>query len=130
MFIPSIDVSCYSFIFTITTKKTSFFFFFSFFFLCVKLRIDFRLVFSFRTIRPFISKKADERRRFIFYSIYGWGFSALLTSVTIFADTHPNLIPRVLRPEMGTISCFLSSKGNTDQFTSCIGCFKKFQHFE
>ncbi|CAH0390296.1 unnamed protein product [Bemisia tabaci] len=72
--------------------------------------ISFDIWWTFGTIRPFISKKADERRRFIFYSIYGWGFSALLTSVTIFADTHPNLIPRVLRPEMGTISCFLSTR--------------------
>lgn len=50
--------------------------------------------------------KKSELKRFLFYSLYGWGVPAILTLLTFLAYSLEST-PYVVKPFVGTYKCYI-----------------------
>ncbi|XP_039764754.1 probable G-protein coupled receptor Mth-like 3 isoform X2 [Pararge aegeria] len=64
---------------------------------------------SIRTVKP-LRKSSSDRRRFIWYSIYAWSVTVVLTTTMFLLDRYP--ISRILDANMGTNACWFGSQQN------------------
>lgn len=55
-------------------------------------------------------RKASEKRRFIYYSIYAWGFPIILTSICALMQFHPDIPEHHVRPGFSEQKCWFDSK--------------------
>ena len=81
---------------------TYFAFLVSFFWLNV---MCFDIWWTFRGVRT----KGSERKKFIFYSIYGWGAPIILLSFAIFMD-FSSAVPKKAKPRFGARRCLIIGK--------------------
>ncbi|XP_034951629.1 probable G-protein coupled receptor Mth-like 11 [Chelonus insularis] len=56
-------------------------------------------------------KKNAQKKRFIIYSLYAWGFSLFITSLAITAD-HTDTVKQHLRPNIAVDSCWFAQTWN------------------
>ncbi|CAG4968098.1 unnamed protein product [Colias eurytheme] len=66
---------------------------------------------SVRTVKP-LRKSASERRRFIWYSLYAWGITVLLTLTMFLLDRYPVSI--YLDANIGSGACWFGAVQNTE----------------
>ena len=69
---------------------------------------------TFRHIRGFNNNKTtmklDQRRKFIYYSVYAWGSSFLVSAITILMESLPkDLTEHLTTPNIGVHSCFFET---------------------
>lgn len=50
-------------------------------------------------------RKGKDLKRFVYYSIYAWGFPCLLTIFTFMMDSY-NIIDKKYKPNIGKTSCW------------------------
>lgn len=55
-----------------------------------------------------VSQRKKERKRFVWYSIYGWGSPAILVLFTFLAKRFA-FLPPAFRPLLGEFKCLLYS---------------------
>ncbi|CAH0726639.1 unnamed protein product, partial [Brenthis ino] len=67
---------------------------------------------SMRTVKP-LRKTASECRRFIWYSLYAWSFTILLTLTMFFFDRYP--VATVLDANIGNGICWFGAVQNTQE---------------
>ncbi|OWR44933.1 G-protein coupled receptor Mth2 [Danaus plexippus plexippus] len=66
---------------------------------------------SIRSVKP-LRKSHSERRRFLWYSLYAWSVTILLTVTMYLLDKYP--VSDLLDAEIGTMSCWFGSAQNTE----------------
>ena len=69
---------------------------------------------TFRHIRG-ISKnpgvKSDNHRKFIYYSVYAWGSSLVVSAITILMESLPeSMTENLMTPNIGVHSCFFQER--------------------
>jgi hypothetical protein len=69
---------------------------------------------TFRKIRGFnnhkTTMKLDQQRKFIYYSVYAWGSSFLVTAITLLMESLPkDLTENLITPNIGVHSCFFET---------------------
>ncbi|XP_049833014.1 G-protein coupled receptor Mth2-like isoform X1 [Schistocerca gregaria] len=67
-------------------------------------------VMSVKNSRQYPREDADQRRVFVGYSVFAWFFPLLCLVITLLADIRPSVPPSFLKPNLGTSSCWFSSK--------------------
>nr|CAD7459775.1 unnamed protein product [Timema tahoe] len=68
------------------------------------------------------SVKEREFKKFVIYSCYAWGCSLLFLAVCLVIDFTPGVPDHILKPEFGTIKCWLATrKGQLVYFYIPIG---------
>lgn len=63
-------------------------------------------------IRGYGMMKTKELKRFVYYSIYAWGFPCVLTIFTFMMDTY-DLIDVRFKPNIGSSSCWFGKRMET-----------------
>ncbi|XP_041978751.1 probable G-protein coupled receptor Mth-like 3, partial [Aricia agestis] len=66
---------------------------------------------SVRTVQP-LRKSSSERKRFLWYSLYAWGVTVLLTTTMYLLDRYP--VSYVLDANIGHGACWFGTLQNTD----------------
>lgn len=64
-------------------------------------------------------RRSKEVKRFIYYSLYAWGFPFLMTILTFLADMYA-VIPKEIKPDIGKSSCWFDSKETLQQIDTFI----------
>ncbi|XP_023955200.2 probable G-protein coupled receptor Mth-like 3 isoform X2 [Bicyclus anynana] len=65
---------------------------------------------SIRTVKP-LRKSGSDRRRFIWYSVYAWGYTVVFTVVMFLLDEYP--VSDLLDANIGTGACWFAGKQNS-----------------
>lgn len=64
-----------------------------------------------RAVESSFFKKQKTSKRFVLFCLYGWGFAAGWTALAIFCQLSTSAdIPPILKPDIGQLSCWFSSK--------------------
>lgn len=79
-------------------------------------------------------RRMKEVKRFIYYSLYAWGFPCLATFVCFMMDSSYDIIPSHFKPHIGESSCWFGKYNKTKKVSSffhskfmnvdCIFCQK------
>lgn len=55
-------------------------------------------------------RRASEKRRFLYYSVYAWGCPILMTCICALMQFHPNIPSHHVRPGFSVEKCWFNSK--------------------
>lgn len=68
--------------------------------------MDFTLISRSDSALMTMKEEWEDRKRFLLYSLYGWGLPLVLVSIIAFFK-HTNLPPQYLKPLFGKAKCIM-----------------------